>query len=68
MLVKLVHGMHSQMREEDTSCKWLEEKSMEHAVLQDTLRAKVIKVQNVRKKSENSVMRQSIKGPKYRDK
>ena len=62
--MKLVHGMLSRMRGEGSSCKGLEAKSTENTVLQDALNAKVINVQNMRNKWENSVVRKSIKGPK----
>lgn len=64
--MKWVHGILSQMRG-GFSCKGLEAKSTENAVLQDALSTKVLNVQNMRNKWENSEMRKSIKGPKYRD-
>lgn len=65
--MKLVHGMLSQMREGGPSCKGLEVNGTEKAVVQDASNAKVMNVQNIRNKWEHSVMRKSIKGPKYRD-
>lgn len=59
--------MLSRMRGGGSSCKRLEAKSTEEAVLQDTLNAEVIDVQNVRDKWENFVMRESIRGHKHRD-
>lgn len=46
--MKLVHGMLSGMRGGSSSCKGLEAKSTENAVLQDALNAKVINLQNMR--------------------
>lgn len=48
------------MRGGGSSCKGLEAKSTDEAVLQDTSNAEVINVQNIRNKWESSVMRKSI--------